>query len=332
MNVLGVLPGYPPTSRVGAFISTHLFLAHLATRDHQVRVLLTGTPCDPYTLDGVHVQSVAVPNGDHYRAPLSNWPIVNVHGDWSDVIVSNAGDDYGQGIANRACRPSVRFAHAAAARSTHQAALVVANSHETAATVTHGDVMVVNPPVMPADYRATPGDRVTLVNLSPWKGGPLFWWLSEALPDVDFLGVAGSYGNQGPAGQIATFAGRPVFAGNTTIIPSTEDMRSVYARTRVLLMPSMVESFGRVALEAACSGIPTIANPTPGLVEAMGDHAIWCDWDRPDRWADEIRRLQDPDEWAKASANASARAALLDPAADLDRFAERIETLVGVSA
>ena len=40
------------------------------------------------------------------------------------------------------------------------------------------------------------------------------------------------------------------------VVDHTTDMRSVYAQTRVLLVPSVYESYGRVALEAAASGIP----------------------------------------------------------------------------
>jgi glycosyltransferase involved in cell wall biosynthesis len=328
VNVLGILPGYPPRSRVGAFITTHLFLAHLAAKGHRVRVLLSKTVCDPYDLDGVEVSSIAV--GDPPAGPIPNWPIVHEHGDWADVILSNAGDDYGQGVANRAMRPSVRFAHAIAARNTHGADLVIANSRETAATVTHGRVMVIPPPIHPADYATTPGDCVTLVNLSPWKGGPLFWWLAERLPEIQFLGVLGSYGDQGAA-ALAHLG--PITEGNVTIVPPTDDMRTVYSRTRVLLMPSLVESYGRTAMEAACSGIPTIANPTPGLLEAMGaDGAVWRGWDQPDSWVSAIRALLEPKKWKVASKAAKARADQLDPIADLDRFTAEVEALVGVPA
>lgn len=330
MNVLGVLPGYPPAAKVGAFITTHLLLRHLAAQGHTVRVLLTGSVCEPYTLDGVEVLSVAV--GDPPAGPIPNWPIVEGHGTWADVICSNAGDDYGQGIANRARRPSVRFAHAIAARNTHGADLVVANSHETAATVAHGDVMVVHPPIWPDEYRTTPGSKVTLVNLSDWKGGPLLWWLSAHMPGTEFLGVVGAYGEQGLAAELTRFRGKPTPArDNLTLHPPVDDMRDIYSQTRVLLMPSLVESYGRVALEAACSGIPTIANPTPGLVEALGDAATWCDWDDPGAWVRAIRRLTtNPIDWADASTAASERVASLDPDGDLDRFASAVESLVGV--
>ncbi|WP_262928542.1 glycosyltransferase family 4 protein [Streptomyces sp. CBMA152] len=45
----------------------------------------------------------------------------------------------------------------------------------------------------------------------------------------------------------------------------------VYSRSRVILMPSLYESWGRVAVEAFASGIPVIAHTTPGLVESMGE-------------------------------------------------------------
>jgi glycosyltransferase involved in cell wall biosynthesis len=47
-------------------------------------------------------------------------------------------------------------------------------------------------------------------------------------------------------------------------------MKEVFKKTRLLLMPSSYESWGRVGLEAAASGIPTIATATEGLLESLG--------------------------------------------------------------
>jgi hypothetical protein len=66
-------------------------------------------------------------------------------------------------------------------------------------------------------------------------------------------------------------------------------------------MPSSYESWGRVAIEAACSGIPTIAHPTDGLLEALGPAGIFVDRRKTRQWQAELERLDDPDQYAKAS-------------------------------
>lgn len=142
------------------------------------------------------------------------------------------------------------------------------------------------------------------------------------MPHVQFLAVRGGYGP-----QIRRCL------PNVEMIDSTLDITTaVYARTRILLMPSRVETYGRTALEAACSGIPTIAHPTPGLIESLGDAATFVDRSSITSWVAAIDRLFDPAEWLAASRRALARAEQLDPAGDLDRFCTSIESLVGVPA
>ncbi len=100
----------------------------------------------------------------------------------------------------------------------------------------------------------------------------------------------------------------------------------VYAKTLILLMPSKVEAYGMVGLEAMCSGIPVIAHPTPGIMEALGDAAIYIDRRDHAEWIDTVRTLvTDPLAWARASAHAHARADRLNPGASLDAFADLVE-------
>lgn len=104
-------------------------------------------------------------------------------------------------------------------------------------------------------------------------------------------------------------------------------MVRVYGKTRVLLMPSIYESWGRVGVEAMASGIPVIANPTDGLSEALGDAGVFVDRDDLDGWENAIRRLQDGRSWNAASRRAKARSAELDAlrASDIDRWCEAVE-------
>jgi hypothetical protein len=58
------------------------------------------------------------------------------------------------------------------------------------------------------------------------------------------------------------------------------------------------------------NGIPTIANPTPGLVENLGTRGLFVDRENIGGWVDEIRRLDDPTNYAEASVYATGRAEL----------------------
>lgn len=309
MRLVAVTPLYPPRSRVGAWLSTHECLRYMAARGHDVTVVIQlGEHEAEYTLDGVRVLTGASNIERQIRQ--------------ADVVVSHLGDT---GRAARAAEaegvPSVRMGHGGAvtAATCNGSALVVFNSRSFADEVRwHGPQIVVHPPVWAEDYRTTPGDRVTLVNLSEPKGVGTFEAIAAALPDVPFLGVRGSYGAQSP-----------IDLPNVELIPPTTNMRDdVYARTRLLLMPSERETWGRVGVEAMHSGIPVIAHPTPGLTESLGDAGMFIDRDDVAGWVRMIRKLMArPSSWRYASRLASQRAAELNPAVQLELFAERVEAL-----
>ena len=311
MRVVGVIPAYPPASRVGAWLSTHRYLAHLALHGDDVLVLPIYGNDRRYQLDRVTV-----------ARSIEN---MAAHVTGADVLVSHCGDN---GVAARIAAkhgiPNVRMAHGPITDPAvlDGAALVVFNSHTLAATVDcPGPSIVCHPAVDAALFATEPGDRVTLVNLSEAKGGELFWRIARALPHRQFLGVRGHHGIQ--------YVGR---APNVTVQATTPNMRDdVYARTRILLMPSSTETWGMVAVEAMASGIPVIAHPTPGLRESLGAAGIFVDRADGQGWVDQIERLHDPAEWANATAAALARSAALDPAVDLDRFATAIAQIGAMS-
>lgn len=306
MRILASVPLYPPSSMVGSWVSTHLCLAHMVERGHEVNVVPYLAKGHAYDLDGVHV---------HPRADLDAFA--------ADVVVSHLGDE-GRGAehARALRRPSVRMVHGLdgmnpARLRRRPPALTVFNSQSLRkATGWHGQSVVVHPPV-DIDLPTCSGERVTLVNLSAPKGGGIFAQIAERMPDHRFLGVRGGYGRQVDQ-----------HGGNVEVVAPTHRMVSeVYGRTRVLLMPSKAETWGMVAVEAMACGIPVIAHPTPGLLESLGSAGIFADRRNVDDWVATIRRLDDPDEWQAASERSLARAAELDPGPQLAKFAEAVEAL-----
>jgi len=174
--------------------------------------------------------------------------------------------------------------------------------------------LVFHPPIDVDSYRTIPGASATLLNMSEMKGGALFWQLAERLRGHSFVGVKG-WGKQVIAGRVPS---------NVTLLERTRDIRSVYALTRVLLVPSIYESYGRVALEAACSGIPTIAHPSGGVREAMGDAAFWADRDDVNAWVDAVEALDDPDVYGRYAQLALDRVNDLDPCREFDELEQQL--------
>lgn len=300
MRIRAVVPLYPPKSLVGSWITTHEFLSHMVRRGHHVGVTAYMSRAPAHWHDGILIDRPPVPAAEQ-----------------ADVVVGHVGDDGSASfVARRLGVPLVYMAHGGATAEIRAKLagcdLVVFNSQALADEIRwDGPSVVAHPPVRAEDYATTPGDRVAQINLSAAKGGETFWRLVAALPDVEFLAVRGGYGH-----QLLWSGHRNVYLQR----PTPDVVRAVYGRSRVLLMPSEHETWGRVALEAAASGIPTIAHPHPGVVEALGDAALYADRDDLDAWVEAIGVLQDPAVWASASALALEQSRAIDPDEQLWRF------------
>ncbi len=153
--------------------------------------------------------------------------------------------------------------------------------------------VVLHPPVDPARYGVdTTREYITLVNLtigttdriSYDKGGLTFYELARRFPNEKFLGVKGGYGDQYVPDDLPP---------NVTILEHTNNILNVYRKSKVVLVPSKYESYGRVAVEAGCSGIPSILSETPGTREAMGYSASFCDYGASDQWEAALSNVLD---------------------------------------
>ncbi|GAB3830799.1 hypothetical protein GCM10027610_019800 [Dactylosporangium cerinum] len=162
--------------------------------------------------------------------------------------------------------PRAFYPQASGQRLLRRVAGVVAVSRAARDYVrVHGglDATLIHPPVYGAGpWPASTGDAVTMVNPCGYKGLPILLGLADACPDVPFLAVP-TWGTT--AADRAALARRP----NITIVPPADDLAAVYARSRVLLMPSLWdETFGYTAVEAMLHGVPVLAADVGGLGEA----------------------------------------------------------------
>lgn len=264
MRILWSIHLYPPHHNCGSEYVAHNLNKYLVSKGHQVRVILQqGTMNNistPYMYEGVEVMP---PSGriDAFQ--------------WADVICTHL--DYTQFtiiMADTAQRPVVHFVHndieygsiKNAFRNNH----VVFNSQWIADKLKYPwPSMVLHPPCDYDQYNVCENPEenefITLISLNVNKGGNIFYQLAEAMPHKKFLGVLGSYDHQVVRNDLP----------NVTIVPNTPDILSIYKKTRVLLMPSAYESWGRTATEAMCSGIPVVCTPTPGLKENCSKAAVY---------------------------------------------------------
>lgn len=182
--------------------------------------------------------------------------------------------------------------------------------------------IVVHPPTDKKYFRPTNKKReyITLVNVAPEKGSHIFYHLAEKFPQYKFLGVQGGY-----------WKDRQVVEDlpNVTIIPQTDNMRDdVYAKSRIVLMPSSYESFGMVAAEAMACGIPVVVSDTEGLKENVGDGGFIIPLEKMSTWASVVDSLmQDGGLYEISSQYALEQSKVIDTEGELDLFIKTIEEM-----
>jgi glycosyltransferase involved in cell wall biosynthesis len=181
----------------------------------------------------------------------------------------------------------------------------------------------VMPPVIePERYRVDqPGDAVLLVNPSLRKGAEIFFRLAAARPEIPFLAVE-SWA-LGDAWR-TVLMNRARAVGNVELWPAVEDMRAVYARARLVLVPSIhEETFGRIVAEAQVSGIPALVSARAALPETLGGGGLAVPLDAGiEPWLQALDRLwQDRAFYDRCAAAALAES--LSPERAPDRIAGR---------
>lgn len=190
------------------------------------------------------------------------------------------------------------------------------------------DPVAVPPLFMREKYvTETTRENVTFINPHPKKGRDIAFDVAEQCPDIPFAFVEGW--PLDPEDR-QTNVERSRRAGNVTLVPRTNDMRTVYSKARIVLIPSRwAEAWGRIASEAHFSGIPTIASKIGGLPESSGDGGLLIGPEAgADEWAAAVRRLWDDKEFyetMRRKAIEYSRRPAIDPEHQLDTI-ERVMT------
>lgn len=316
MKILAVTHFYIEDNRAGGEMMLHALLKKLAEK-HEVTVVAIETKLPSTHIDGIEVLYHVDPQMEANRIK-------------PDVIITQFHKTpVGKSIGRRMKIPVVTIIHNNHPRTkmmifdNNVRNMLVFNTNWIKEDAKHHiKSIVVHPPIDREVFRTTPGDHVTLVNIAPEKGVELFYKLAERLPQYKFLGVKGGYFK-----NLQDVRELP----NVTIIENTPNMRDdVYAKSKIVLMPSSYESFGMVAAEAIVSGIPVIAHPTIGLKENLGYAGVFRDRDDVDAWEQDIISLMENkalyDELSKLCKKRSLE---LDTDRELEEFVKAIEGLHG---
>lgn len=293
-----------PDHPAGAEWTIHDTLTWLAKRGHDCRIVSR----DGYTQERINgVLVYCRPSDDELAQHFAE----------CDVMLTQLGATmHAQILAMKHQTPLAVYAHSAS-QLDHVAsgacALAVCNSQHVydATDWWPGERITLRPAIDADRVRvAIPGACTTLVNVSTAKGGGIFWRLAQTMEDVPFLGVQGAYGDQAlrPDGLMTYNENEPAtgLPANLQVIGAVRDIRTVLGFTRTLLVLSHSETYGRVAGEAAASGIPTICVDTPGLRECLGDAAQYASRDDARELAALVKRGYS-DAWNDWSIEVAAR-------------------------
>lgn len=315
--VVWFMYSYVPNVRAGSEVTAHAVNKWLLANGWNVVVCCVKWCCDEY--EGVQIVPIkrGYERSSQYLQEIYEKASLFCVQNYISANVCRLGGIYG--------KPLMQFIHVE--NDNNQ---IVNLKQECPVYVVYNSLTVKeeNPTVHPSiivrpyvdiDYfRKVGGERsrrkyVTLVNCNANKGGQVLVELAKKMPDVDFLGIEGSY-----AKQLVGERERPQ---NLTYWTTQEDMRKVYDVTRVLIMPSAKETWGRTAVEAMAGGIPVIVSRAGGLMECVGGGGQNCLRGDLTCWEETLRRLlEDREEYERWSAAALERAEQLDVSADLERL------------
>ena len=300
MKILSFVHAYPPIHNCGAEWMLHEINKFFLSQGHEVRVLIEGSP--EYEFDGVKVM-----DGKEWADSFS----------WCDCVITHL-DKTTKTLDLGKHRPIIWLMH-----NTHNYGMlrgmknvhVIYNSNAAKVICEYpfNESFVLRPPTDTSYYNVATdpfkNEFITLINLNKNKGANQFYEIARLMPEYKFLGVKGSYEEQ-------ILSDLP----NVTIIENTSDIREVYKKTRILLMPSEYESWGRTATEAMANGIPVIANKTFGLEENLSDAGLFCERENINQWIEMIKKLDTKKEYDKQSKKVRKRATELDSAHSLKDF------------
>jgi glycosyltransferase involved in cell wall biosynthesis len=167
-------------------------------------------------------------------------------------------------------------------------------------------------------------EKILLINSDQQKGGRLFCEIAKRMPDQKFLCVG--LGNEFNKENIAI--NRTLRSlKNVEIIEHTDDMASIYGRSKIFLALSIIEeTFSMTTLEAMSNGVVTIGSPAGNIPNIVSDPDMILSLNNPDLWVDKINfLLSDEKSYNELSVRAKQIADKYDPEIDLNKFLQLVK-------
>ena len=275
MTVAALTHGYPPFWNMGGEVSLHRTISVLDNR----KVVFTKTD-EEYSFEGVEVKKIDTPDVLNIKA--SPMPIAK------QLLEVDAKVVIGQ---NELSLPAVHAARAAGAisvvnvhtpprfgRNIREAVVyadyAIYNTQTAATQWGEPDALVVHPPIseIPSNT-STNGDAYTLLSSLRNKGVQVVLDLAKLHPDKRFIIVRSP---AEPTHGLPDLEERAAELSNVELHPRVDpkDVYKYFEQTRILLVPSMYETYGMSAIEAAGYGIPCVHVDTPHVREGIGEAAV----------------------------------------------------------
>ena len=138
---------------------------------------------------------------------------------------------------------------------------------------------VIRPFIDMKDYKTNKGKSILYVGPSKAKGMAIFIKILEKMPERNFIVV----------GNIPDDMKK---YDNVQVMPWQSDMKRIYKKARILLVPSVFpDPCPRVVMEAGISGIPSLVSSRGGLPEEVEKIQIIENLDNADEWVKKIKML-----------------------------------------
>jgi len=275
MKIVAISHGYPPFWNMGGEVSLHRTMIALSGEKH----VLTKTE-EPYVFEGINVQKINLEdvlkiNSDctPVAVQLRNMKpdVVIGQSELSLVAVDAAYEAKTISIVNVHAPP--RFGQSIMEAVT-LADYAIYNTQESANLWGEPDALVVHPPISSLPQKINNnGDAYTLLSSLTNKGVEVVLSLAKLYPNKRFIIV------RSPAEKthgLADLERQAALLPNVELHPRVppEEVYKYLEQTRILLVPSMYETYGMAAIEAAGYGIPSVHVDNAHVREGIGDAAV----------------------------------------------------------
>jgi glycosyltransferase involved in cell wall biosynthesis len=315
-HIVWIMHSYLPNVRAGSEITAHALNRYLSAQGWRISVLVNSYVTDRH--EGIDIYSLSSPEAPAIMESATILACQNFNG-YSGIE-----------FAEKYSKPILFFLHVEfekidilQQRFKVPVYVVYNSTTQRHALPTIHQWTTVRPHIDYDRFRSVKVDpaarNITLLNCNTNKGGEVLQQLAKELPEYPFLGIKGAYQTQLIYDDIPNLKYEPTF----------EDPRQVYQKSRIVIMPSRSESWGRVALEAMAAGIPVIVGGTPGLRECTAGAAPVCNQTNTECWVKNIKELYEDSPARRAAIEAGlARIAELAAAPDFQLFDEWLAAAV----